>query len=214
MAKGPSVLRTGGYAFKQQGGMELNFVDTDLGLLSGVGATNGVLFLLNGTIPGSGNSNRIGRRIDMKSMEWQFSLVNMTGSNVVNFKYDIVLDKQANGAACAITDIFTSGEPTALRNISNKARFVVLHSGTMDWLIGNDTVTGGALTSLTAKSATVEKGYKKIGVNVQYNTGTAGTIADIQTNALYLVFRCDTPEALKATLSYEIDGSFRVRYLP
>ena len=72
----PSLLRTGGFSFKGQGGQELNFVDTILQTLS-VSSTAPYMALLNGTQPGSGNSQRIGRRIDMKSIELRYTVENL-----------------------------------------------------------------------------------------------------------------------------------------
>jgi len=214
MAKGPSVLRTGGYSFKSQGGMELNFVDTNVALAAGVGSTSGYLQLLNGTLTGSNNNQRIGRRIDMKSIEFRFSVNNMAQSVMRGVRFSIVLDKQANGAQCNITDIWNQGEPTALRNISNKARFTVLWDSTLLCLIGNDTNTGGAVNSLTNTSKMTFQFYKKIGINTQYNVGSSGAIGDIQTNALYFTAQSDCAEADKGTKSIVIEGNFRIRFLP
>jgi len=214
MAKGPSVLRTGGYSFKQQGGMELNFVDTAVVQSAGVGITNAYLVLLNGTVPGSNNNQRIGRRIDMKSIEFRMLVSNMELALMNGVRFAIVLDKQANGAACLITDIWQSGDPTSLRNISNKARFTVLWDSTLMTMIGNDAQSGGVSAQMTTTSKIPFQFYKKIGINTQYNSGSAGTIGDIQTNALYFVAMCDCTEANKGTESIVIDGDFRIRFLP
>jgi len=70
--------------------------------------------------------------------------------------------------------------PYALRNISNKARFWVLYDSGLISIVGSSTTP-------TESSGKVLEMYKRINIPVQYNAGTAGTVGDIQTNALYWV---------------------------
>jgi len=240
-ASRPSLLRTGGYSFKAQGGQELNFVDTKVSVANGlpvqpynfdgVGNTNGAICCLNGTTVGAGNNQRIGRRIDMKSLQWLVEWGNMDAAVNNTLRWALIVDSQANGALPLITDIYVDGDPLAMRNISNKARFRVLADSGPIRLIGNEetTMTVGQFApngtnpavattltygNLTTATSGCDKGYKKVGINTQYNAGAAGTIADIQTNSLLLVIMCDCPEAVKTTLSIDMEFNFRLRYLP
>jgi len=232
----PSLLRTGGYSFKAQGGQELNFSDTSIDIgpghaITGVGGTLGFLECLNGTTVGAANNQRIGRRIDMKSIQWLIEVSNMDAAINNTVRYCIVVDSQANGAIPLMTDIYNTASPLALRNISNKARFRVLADSGPISVTGNDsiTMTAGQLAgngtnpivtttqtfgNVNPKTSFVDKGYKKIGINTQYNSGAAGTIADIQTNSLLFIFMCDAPQANLSTLSVIVTAQLRVRYLP
>lgn len=212
MKKQPSLLRTGGYSFKGQGGQELNFVDTLLQAAL-VSSTAPYKVLLNGTQPGSGNSQRIGRRIDMKSIEMRCRFENLGLSEINTFRAMIVLDKQANGAAFGYTDLMINGEPYGLRNISNKARFTVIWDGKLQMLIGNVTVpaAGVIMTSASGQAVTC---YKKINIQTQYNSGIVGDVSDIQTNALWFIVYCDADAASAATGSIKVDGYCRIRYVP
>ena len=210
--KQPSLLRTGGYAFRGQGGQELNYVDTLLQAAL-VDSTAPYQVLLNGTKIGSGNSQRIGRRIDMKSIEMRVRFENLGLSEINTFRAMVVLDKQANGAAFTYTDLMINGQPYGLRNISNKARFTVIWDGKLQMLIGNVT-TPGTSTIMTAASGQAVTAYKKINVQTQYNSGDAGDVSDIQTNSLYFIVYCDADAANAAAASIKVDGYCRIRYIP
>jgi len=202
-AAAPSILRSGGFSFTSTGGKELNFVDTVLS--SAAVSTTPVISLLNGMAQGTTASTRIGRRIAMKSIEFKFRVLSDTTTTATVTRFAIVLDKQANAAAPAFTDIYDSADPGALRNISNKARFWVLWDSGLSPLIGN-TATAGQQTDSSLK---VFENYKRINIPVQYNAGTAGTVGDIQTNALYFVSIGST---VSGTSDAILSGNFRVRY--
>lgn len=198
----PSVLRTGGFSFKSTGGKELNFVDTSIAN-SNV-STTAQITLLNGMAQGTTASTRIGRRIQMKSIEMKGYLVPDTTTLVAIARFAIVLDKQANAAAPAFTDIYDSASPVSLRNISNKARFWVLWDSGLITTAGN--TTAGQITDSGVKGLEF---YKRINIPVQYNAGTAGTVGDIQTNALYFVA---IGSQASGTGDQILTGNVRVRY--
>lgn len=198
----PSVLRTGGFSFKSTGGKELNFVDSSI--TSTDVSTTASLVLLNGMAQGTTASTRIGRRIQMKSIELKAWLTPGATTTVAVARFALVLDKQANAAAPAFTDIYDSASPVALRNISNKARFWVLWDSGLISTCGN--LTAGQITDSGMKTLEM---YKRINIPVQYNAGTAGTVGDIQTNALYFVSIGSTAVG---TADQTLIGNVRVRY--
>lgn len=177
----PSMARSGGFSFRAMGGKELNFVDT-LASSSSI-STTPYLVLLNGMAQGTTASTRIGRRIQMKSIEMKGYIFNDSATIVNQVRWVIVLDKQANAAAPAWTDVYDAATPYSLRNISNKARFWVLHDSGLISLVGNNTTAG----QQTDSTIVPVEYYKRINIPVQYNSGSAGTIGDIQTNSLYFM---------------------------
>lgn len=199
----PSVLRTGGFSFKATGGKELNFVDTPIAGTQ-VNLTP-FLTLLNGMAQGTTASTRIGRRIQMKSIEMKLRVVADSTTLFTSVRFALVLDKQANAAAPAFTDIYDTADPCSLRNISNKARFWVLWDSGVMPIIGNIATAG----QQTDSSMKIIEAYKRINIPVQYNAGTAGTVGDIQTNALYFV---GVGATASGTADAQITGSIRVRY--
>lgn len=198
--KAPSMMRTGGFSFKATGGKELNFVDTALALANV--STTATLTLLNGLAQGTTASTRIGRRIQMKSIEMKGFANAQSTSDFQTVRFAIVLDKQANAAAPAFTDIYDAATPYALRNISNKARFWVLWDSGLKDISGNNSF----MCDTSVESLEI---YKRINIPVQYNAGTAGTVGDIQTNALYFVA---IGSKATGTTSAMFTGNIRIRY--
>lgn len=198
----PSMARTGGYSFQASGGTELNFKDT-------IPTTSfddaGSLTLLNGLTQGTTASTRIGRRITVKSIEWRFNCSTSTLTNWTSNRFMIVVDTQANAATPAFTDIYDGLAPSTLRNVSNMPRFKVLYDSDEFIMIGNLSSSPG--NDMIARAF---KGYIKCHIPVQYNIGTAGTIGDIQTNAIYFV---QIGNSNSVTTNTDIFNSqFRIRY--
>lgn len=196
---GPSVARSGGYSFQSTGGKELNFVDT---AVSGTDSTTARLVLVNGLQQGTTASTRIGRRVTVKSVELKIRVTAGASGTASTVRYALVIDRQANAASPAFTDIYDAALPESLRNISNKARFQVVWDSGLINLIG----TSAGTTEAARRSIEF---YKKIGVPVQYNAGTAGTIGDIQTNAMYFVSIGDVASGATAPTMV---GQCRLRY--
>jgi len=167
----PSTYRTGGLSLRSVGGKELNFKDVSITSFSAAS----LLTLLNGLVSGTGATQRVGRKITIKSIQVT-GYVGITGDEINRFA--LVVDTQANATAPAITDIYTASSPSALREINNMPRFKVL------WDSGP---IGQVLTS-DSEICTFDV-YKRVNVGVQYNAGVVGDITDIQTNSLYFVHR-------------------------
>jgi hypothetical protein len=109
----------------------------------------------------------------------------------------IVLDRQPNGAAPAINDILTGGT-TSQYNLSNQLRFAIL----MDeryYLNASGEPGAGA----------VFDGKIGVGAIEQFNSGTAGTVADITTNSLYLLV---LGTVVAGATAGTVAGSIRYRF--
>lgn len=198
----PSMARTGGYSFRASGGTELNFKDTTIPVSFD---SSGTLTLLNGMAQGTTASTRIGRRITVKSIEWRFNCSTSTLTNWTSNRFMIVVDTQANAATPAFTDIYDSAIPSTLRNVSNMPRFKVLYDSDEFIMVGNLSASPG--NDLIARAF---KGYMKVNIPVQYNVGTAGTVGDIQTNAIYFV---TIGNSASATTNTDVFNSqIRIRY--
>lgn len=200
MQVAPSVARTGGYAFSSQGGTELNFVDTALSAV--VLDSTGAVTLLNGMAQGTTASTRIGRKITMKSFQIQARAQANAATTMSDCRVALVYDMQSNGAAPAITDIYDSASPTALRNVSNSQRFRVL------W-VWEDAVIGNLTTPSTGKETLIVNHYRRFDLPVQFNAGSAGTVGDIQTGGLFLV---TVGQVAPGTSAAALNGTVRIRY--
>jgi len=87
----------------------------------------------------------------------------------------VVYDKQPNGAAPAATDILAADTIQSVNNLSNSRRFVTL----CDEIIPCIGTQGPGSDHRVI--------YKKLNQAVEFNAGSAGTVADIQTGSVYML---------------------------
>lgn len=150
--------RTGGWAENTR---SLNFKDVTV---AGAPPANWTApLLLNGLVPGTGAEERIGRQIVIKTIRVRYQA---NGAN----RFVLVYDAQSNGAAPAITDIFQTNTFGSEINWSNRDRFSFIADLVLP-------IKGDAHTEFDLDCD----------LEVYYNAGTAGTVADIATGALYFL---------------------------
>jgi len=184
------ALRTGGWADPVRGG-ELKFRDTANGIAIAFGASTFTTpELINGMPQGTEAINRVGRKINMKSLylRWQLTCASATTQGGV-VRVLIVYDKQANATPPNITDILLVNEFSSPNNLSNRDRFVTL----VDVL----TQTVGPATQF----ATAGTEYRKINLETMFNTGSAGTVGDITSGSLWIMV-AQNGSALVGNLNY------------
>lgn len=172
-----NLWRTGGrmpFDSKEQKDITLSNAIT----IPAFGVTTSTLTLLNGCAQGTTAATRLGRRIKMKSLYFRFiSTLAPTSTQSCFGRVLIVYDKQSNATAPAATDVLLADSYGSGNNLSNSSRFVTLMDKAIP-CIG----TGGPQTIHFKK-------YIKLNHDVEFNTGSAGTIGDIQTGSVYcLVF--------------------------
>lgn len=136
----------------------------------GVHTANGTL--INGCAQGTTASTRVGRQILMKSIAWRYFL---TPSAAMNFagvtRLMFVYDRQANATGPSALDILQADRIISPMNLSNSKRFKVILDKLHSWGVGESQVN--------------ESGFMKLNLPVEFNTGSAGTIGDIQSGSLY-----------------------------
>lgn len=139
----------------------------------------GSFVLLNGISQGDTRSTREGSSIKMISLNMNIKLtINGSASNTV-VRIQIVQDKQPNGAIFTIANYFqdTTNLATSFQNMDYIKRFIRWHDQTV-----------ALNTDFPERLIKIRK--KQI-MHTTYNTGNAGTIADIATNSLYLLVTSD-----------------------
>lgn len=202
------MSRTGGYSFKSVGGTELNFVDTTIN--SSAVSTTPYSVLCNGVAAGSSASQRIGRRITIKSIEFRGVAAPGAAAHTSSAsRHVLVLDKQPNSALATYADVYdtTPGvTPYNVRNISNAPRFQVLWDSGVVCINGNDT-TAGQQTANTEVGLNV---YKRCNIPVQFTAAGGATIGDISTNSL--VWISIGEYAAASNYEQSIRGVLRIRY--
>lgn len=164
--------------------------------------TTGVFTLLNAMVPGATEYQRVGRKISMSSVQLRgFIRFRQAGTAPSNDFIRAILfyDRQPNGAAPVLADVLQDVDNTggnsstslSSLNINNADRFKILRD--MYWSVPSASVataqngtTGGAQL-LDYKPASFREFVSLKGMEVHFNAGTAGTIADITTGSLYLL---------------------------
>lgn len=203
-------------------GPELKSVDTPL-QTSEVNTTAG-FFLLNGVQAGTGFFNRIGNKIEMKSLEFRSAIrVNGNAPAAGNeyLRLVIIYDAQPNGALPTWADIFTSydnaGATTSTNysylNINNRERFKVFADWTFSVPSANDAPLNGdvACAIKTDQEAINFHRFiklRKLVTNYKGSTNPAA-IGDIATGSLLFTF---IGNRAPGAGQYNVDFSCRLRY--
>lgn len=183
--------------------------------------TNGSITLLCIPVLGSDFNQRIGRKIVMKSvyirgiMGAEAAITGWTpplASPAFLARMIILIDWQPNGAVPTIADILVTASANSQLNANNRDRFKILKDKV--YAIGNmDIDTTATQTWAICGGQTVKaiKVYKKINIETIFNATNGGTIADINSGALYMVWIGTTAAGT------DTDGianlSTRVRYI-
>lgn len=181
---GLAPARTGGFfgVATRRSREEKKVVDVDPATY--VADTTGTVTLLNGTAAGTDFTDRIGRKIVMKSLFIR-GLVNPVDAvtNHTLARMIVVYDMQTNGAAPTVTDVLKSATSVSQLNMNNRDRFRVLLD--KQFQIGkiDDTATQAAQGSPTIHQI---KKYKRLNLDVLYN-GTTAAVASIATGSVYLI---------------------------
>lgn len=125
----PGFTRTGGFFGRFGQGGELKFHDVDLDdavVAAGAVVTPSVCLIAQGVT----ESTRVGRKCTLKSINWRFSITLAPSTASANtsdtIRVIMYVDKQANGATAANTDVLESASFLSFNNLSNKGRFRTL----------------------------------------------------------------------------------------
>lgn len=137
---------------------------------------------------GDTESTRDGRKANIQSVQIRGSMLATPGAAAnlsTNVYMYLVLDTQTNGAAAAVTDVFTSADlSSAMLNLNNSGRFRIIKK----WC-WNFTSQAGVTTAYNKVAKQMEF-YKKCNIDVDWNS-TTGAITEIRSNNLFLIAGAD-----------------------
>lgn len=164
--------------------------------------TTGSVTALNLIDEGTGDSARIGRKIQLTSVQIRGFIQPAdadTGDSMVRVM--LVWDKQVNGVIATIANILSAATANSFMNLDNRERFKVVcdEKFTLQQFNVASSLSGSALPLVDV--------YKKFSGVTIYD-GTGGGIADINTGAMYLVTIGTAVAAIGATAQL----ACRVRY--
>jgi len=178
-------VRTAGYYKGGGAGTELKFHDLDIDdtdiATGGTIAEDSCLTIAQG----DGESERIGRKCTVKSINWRFQIVldsastPVSGTDVV--RVILYQDKQTNGATAAVTDILESDDFQSFNNLANKSRFRTLMDRTYE--LNSSAAAGNGTTDLTAPAQINDTFFMSCNIPIEYdNSATTGAIATMRSN--------------------------------
>lgn len=180
-------------------------VDVSGSVGTAAGSSWSEIDLLNGVAAGTGPTDRIGRKTQMKSLvfRWQTS----SSASVFPIRIMIVYDRQPSGVIPVVSEILSAVIPSpsdpnfiSNMNLDNSDRFVILA----------DEIDQPPSLILTTNGTPLRTGkiYRKINLPTVF-TNPGANIADISTGAVY-IFTCvlgSVPNSL-AGIGY----NSRIRY--
>ncbi len=133
---------------------------------------------------GTTESQRIGRKCTIKSINWRFDIVR--NENAGSWDSEVVrvlmyLDKQANGAAATVTGILESADYQSFNNLSNKGRFRTI----MDkkYILKPHAGAGDGTTNIFNDDLVYDEFFKQVNITIEYdNSATTGVLTTIRSN--------------------------------
>lgn len=188
--------RAGYYAPRASG--DINFVDLSTTTVEFLAL--GAVQLINGIVPGTAEHQRLGRKVTMKSLKLRCAIQLISGTTPTAddlLRFLVVYDRQSNAAAPTFSDVIASVDaagnvsngPWDARNESNRGRFLILRDKQFHGqATASDTAARMGLQTQNALNPTDWVDYIKLkNLEINFNTGTAGTVADITTGSIYVM---------------------------
>jgi len=168
--------------------------------------TTGSIALLNTVAQGASVSQRVGKKIQLKSLQFRGSVANSSTAVTNDCAMMIVYDKRPTGSLPAITDILVTANSSAFLNDANSGRFTILKR--LDFLlVGNPTAVANYQPNM---AATLDSWLSLKGLPTIYKAAGTGAIGDIEQGALYLVTVGSTAAG---TAAATLGAAFRLRFI-
>jgi len=176
--------------------------------LTPVAATPG-LQCLNGVGQGTNENTRVGRLARMKWLDLDIACFvnsNAPTAEPTSMRFYIVVETTALGSALAPSQFFVDAAtftPTSQRDRVNRnaSRYVVLYDSGPMVLAPPQVASGLAAPAVFGAGQPCEKDFSlhiPLEFSTDYSRGNAGTVADIDTNSLYLMVVTDSTVASSA----------------
>jgi len=165
--------------------------------------STGSVQLMSVLVQGAGQTQRVGKKVQIKSIQWRGLLQADTTTTFTKGAWILVYDRRPTGSLPAIGDILNSASPFAMNNDDNSGRFQILHR--KDFV-----VIGNTTTPSTGMEAITDDGFIKVNRPTVYKSLGTGAIADIEEGALYFV---TIGQTAAGTADAGLSIIFRTRFL-
>ncbi len=163
---------------------ELKFHDVDLddAVISQTGTVTGSINLI---AQGVTESQRIGRKCVIRSINWRFFMnlpevaAAASPPQPDNVRVILFQDKQCNGAAATVTGILESADWQSFNNLANKSRFRILMDRGYD--LTYQSAIGVSASSDWPAQVTSDTLFKTCNIPLEFDS-TAGALTEIRSN--------------------------------
>ncbi len=201
--------RVGGYYGRYAGPKgELKFHDVNLD--DAVVATAGTVTpTINIIAQGVTESQRIGRKCTIKQINWRYDVILPeidaagTPGSGDSLRIIIFIDKQANGATAAVTDLLETANFLSFRNLANSGRFTFLMDKMHNINYAGLASDGAGVVS-QANRIFAYSWYKRCNLPIEYSS-TTGAIGEIRSNNIGVCL-------LSRSGVVQLDSHFRLRF--
>lgn len=166
---------------------ELKFHDLDIDdavvATGGTIAEDSCITIAQGTT----ESERIGRKLIVKSIGWRFEvrLPQTSDENDTSETVRVILflDKQTNGATATVAGILETADYQSFNNLANKSRFRTLMDRTYDLNAHAGSGRGSTDTKQFGEFIIHDAFFRKVNIPIEYdNSFTTGVITSVRTN--------------------------------
>lgn len=156
-----------------------------------------VITCLNQVARGDDYNERVGRSIKNVSVQLKMDAYHNTTDTATftTIRWLLLIDKEANGAVPVTTDLLTAEDTTSMRNLTNRRRFIILKDAKI--LLDNN------------RESRSIKYFRRLALKTIFNSGNAGTVADIDSGSLILIFISNAASDKKPLVQI----SSRVRFI-
>jgi len=189
-------LNRRGVASKETGYVDLALANYPLD-------TTGSVTLIATIAQGTAVTQRVGKKVLLKSIQIRGSVSNNSAATVNDVAYLIVYDRRPTGSLPAVTDILDTASSRSMNNDANSGRFKILRRVDCA-LVGNITT----YTESTMKS--IDDYIKLNKLPMVFKAAGTGAIGDIEEGALYLV---TVGMSAAGTAAAQLSAGFRTRFV-
>lgn len=149
-------------------------IDTSSSTMIVAAATTSQQLLINGVDDGASPIQRIGRRITMTSLSIRFvGALASTTAGGSPIRLAVIYDRQSNGVAPLVTDVFQGDLIATQMNLANSRRFKVIVDENIESL------------GTAGPQGFQRHIYRKLNLPVEFNDNSTATITSITSGSLY-----------------------------
>ncbi len=172
--------------------VERKFFDTNVGTSIGTVANSLEIRELAIVPQGDTESERIGRKIQIKSLDVKGHLLlnasTTSAATSTMVRMLVVQDKQTNGAVFTATDLLEADNWISFNNLANSSRFRVLHSQEFQ-LVAKAGASVASPAVNFGEDVVPVHAHLDLDMPIEYdNSATSGVITSVRSNNLYICF--------------------------